>query len=227
MKYVLSLIAGMCAGVALFLLTLWYNPFYDSPKVSPLAVADYPLMDLGYSAAPSDAIAYTDDGSSHARPAPEDILELWEPAIRKTRILVTAVERQDGEAGLGIKFSSDSESTRLLRGEALTDTAWHIWLPGSGTFFVGQRENLWSYLRNIVLPVRLGSGDSWRGSWHGIVTSGPRALGTADAWGGSGRYAELDSEALESWTARAWSEAAGPVAMTGTLTIAVPEQARD
>src|SRR5690606_22494627 len=123
---------------------------------------------------------------------------------------------------IGVKFSSDSEATRLLTAKALVDSAWHAYLPGRGTFFVDQTENLWSYLRNIVVPARWNSADSWRGSWFGIVTAGPNALGTGRVIGGSGRFADLSAEVVESWTATAYSTKTGPVAMSGSLMIALP-----
>jgi hypothetical protein len=223
MKYVASLVAGILVGSVLFLLLLYHNPFSDTHNVSPLAVSDVPLVAISYSAVPSEAIAWVDNGETRIEPRPSGIADLWEPTIARTRILVTEFTDKGAPVGIGVKFSSDSESTRLLYAQALVDSAWHIYLPDSGSLFIGQRENLWPYLRNIVLPARWNSADSWRGTWFGITTSGPRALGTGTVAGGSGRYSGVTSEAVEALSARAYSAAQGPVAMTGTLTVAVPE----
>ena len=125
---------------------------------------------------------------------------------------------------IGVKFSSDSETTRLINAEVLVDSVWHIYSPEHGTFFVDQTENFWPYLHDIVIPARLSGGDSWRGSWYRITSVGPGALGIARVTGGSGVFADAEAEAVESITASAYSAITGPVAMTGNLTIALPRQ---
>jgi hypothetical protein len=228
MKYAISLVAGTIVGALLFLLLLYVNPFAGAKTISPLAVSNQQLIDFTFPAVPSESIAFTNNGESRIEPHPATIAELWEPAIRNTRILVAVLSDGGGApAGIGVKFSSDSERTRLLASEALIDSAWHLYLPQSGTLFISQTENLWDYLRSIVLPARWNSADSWRGSWYGITTVGPGALGTARATGGSGRYADVTTEAIESWRAKAYSALTGPVAMTGNLTIAVSDYSPD
>lgn len=223
MKHVISLLGGMFVGVALFVLGLYYNPFVGIPSVSPLAISDLDLVDLSYSLVPSDSIVFTNDGESHIKTHPVKVLELWEPAIKRTRGIVTILANSRGEpAGLGVKFSSDSEETALFDGDILVNSVWHIYLPEHGTFFVDQTENLWRYLHDIVIPARLSSGDNWRGSWHGIMSSGPGALGTARVTGNTGDLAGGEAEAVESISARAYSAKTGPVGMTGNVTIALP-----
>lgn len=222
MKYVIAYVLGLVAGAALFLLALYYNPFAGKATASPLSVSDQRLLDFSFSAVPGESIAFTNDGESRVKPHPQGIAELWEPAVHQTTILVALLSDSRGvPAGVGVKFASQSEQTNLLASEALVNSVWHLYMPDSGTLFVDQTENLWGYLRNIVLPARWNSADSWRGTWYGVTTVGPGALGTARVTGGSGRYADLASEGLESWRAEAYSALRGPVAMTGHLTIAV------
>jgi hypothetical protein len=75
-----------------------------------------------------------------------------------------------------------------------------------------------------VIPARWSSGNSWRGSFHRIMTSGPGSLGTARVTGGSGIFADQTSESVESLTARGYSADTGPVSMDGSLTVAVPQR---
>ncbi|MEX2125036.1 MAG: hypothetical protein WD795_14165 [Woeseia sp.] len=228
MKYLLSWLAGAIVGALMLPVALYYNPFVAMPGVSPLAVSGQPLVDLSYSAVPVDAIAYTNNGDERVAPYPEKIAELWEPTIRKTTVLVTLLTNSRGSPeGIGVKFASESERTNLLEGDALIDSAWHIYLPESGSLFVDQSENLWSYVRYIVLPARWNSADSWRGTWYGVTTTGPTALGTARVSGSSGRFAGMSAEAVESVNARAYSALKGPVSITGSLTIAVTELTAD
>ena len=225
MKYAISLLVGMVIGMSLFVLGLYYNPFVVNVSVSPLAVSDLDLVDLSYSLVASDSIVFTNDGESHVKPHPAKVLQLWEPTVNRTRGFVTILTDSRGEpAGLGVKFSSDSEETALMDGEVLVHSVWHIYLPERGTFLVDQTENFWPYLHDIVIPARLSSGDNWRGSWHGIVSIGPGALGTARVTGNTGELNGVEAEAVESITARAYSAITGPVGMTGNLTIALPHK---
>ena len=225
MKYAISLVIGMILGVMLFVLGLYFNPFVGNPSVSPLAVSDLDLVDLSYSLVASDSIVFTNDGESHIKPHPAKVLQLWEPTVNRTRGFVTVLTDSRGEpAGLGVKFSSDSEDTALIEGVVLVNSVWHIYLPEHGTFLVDQTENFWPYLHDIVIPARLSSGDNWRGSWHGIMSVGPGALGTARVTANTGPFAGTEAEAVESITARAYSANTGPVGMSGSLTIALPRQ---
>lgn len=224
MKYVLSLLAGIAIGVAVFMVGLYHNPFRGQPAVSPLAVTDQRIIELSFSGVPGDALLYTDHGESWVEPHPDRVAELWEPAVAETRLTVTMLDDARGKvAGLGIKFLTASEATNVINGEVLTDSIWHVYLPGQGTFMIDQTENYWTYIRDVVVPARWSSGDNWRGSFHGILTSGPGSLGTARVSGGSGLFANLSSEAVESVTAKAYSANTGPVSMTRSLAIALPQ----
>lgn len=224
MKYVLSLLAGIAIGVAVFMVGLYHNPFRGQPAVSPLAVTDQRIIELSFSGVPGDALLYTDHGESWVEPHPDRVVELWEPAVAETRLTVTMLEDARGKvAGLGIKFLTASEATNVINGEALADSIWHVYLPGQGTFMIDQTENYWTYIRDVVVPARWSSGDNWRGSFHGILTSGPGSLGTARVSGGSGLFANLSSEAVESVTAKAYSAVTGPMSMTRSLAIALPQ----
>lgn len=223
MKYLISLLAGVATGAAIFMMGLYYNPFTTQQAVSPLAVSDDRILELSFESVPAEAILFTNDGESTTAPYPDRVQELWEPAIKETSVFVTTLTNSRGDlAGIGIKSTTRSEASRILSGTALANSNWHIYVPGQGTLFVDQSENFWSYIRDIVVPARWSSGDNWKGSFHGITTSGPGALGTARVSGGSGAFAGLTSEAVEALTARAYSAELGPVSMSGSLTITMP-----
>ena len=225
-KYLIALIVGLVAGVAAFLALLYYNPLTTQQGLSPIAVTDNDVVKLNYSAAAEDMLVYTNDGESSVDPHPAKVLQLWEAPIRQTRAIATILTDARGQnIGIGIKFSTDSESTDVLNGQAIVDSVWHIYMPGRGSLFVAQSENFWSYLREVVIPAYWSSANSWRGVWRGDVTSGPGALGTARVVGGSGEFSELASEAVESLTARAYSVEFGPIAVDGELSIEIPREA--
>ncbi|MGI9261801.1 MAG: hypothetical protein ACR2QR_07185 [Woeseiaceae bacterium] len=225
MKYAISIGLGLLTGAMLFVGGMYLNPFIGQPAVSPLAVTEERVVDLSFSAVPADAILYTDHGESIVAPRPERVAELWEAAIEDTNVFVTVLQDgRGGGAGIGIKMQSKSEDTAIIRGEALANSVWHVYLPGQGTMMIDQTENYWSYIRDVMVPARTSSGDNWRGSFHRVMTSGPGTLGTARVSGGSGELAGVETESVESLTAAGYSSSNGPVAMEGSLTIAIPQQ---
>jgi len=225
MKYVASLLIGLVCGIALFVVGFYFNPLYGASTLSPLAVSDTNVDSYSFSAAISDSILFTNDGESISQPRPKKVAELWEPTITDTQLLVISLTDSRGmPAGIGIKVSSPSESSRLISGNVLVNSVWHLYMPGRGTLAIDQTENYWAYLRDIVIPAWRSSSDSWRGSWSRNMSIGPGALGTARVIGLGGEFDGLQSEAVESLNARAYSVLQGPVSMTGTLNIAIASQ---
>jgi len=222
-KHLVALILGLLIGLLLLAAALYYNPFSVENRLSPLSVTDNFVIKLNYSAVAADGLVYTNDGESQVDPHPAKVLQLWEPTIRQTSTMATTLTDSRGQlAGVGIKFSSRSEETSILDGQALVDSVWHIYMPGRGSVFVAQTENYWEYIREIVVPARWSSANNWRGTWRGNITSGPLALGTGRAVGGSGELDGIETEAVEALTAKAYSVEQGPVAMQGELSIEIP-----
>ena len=225
MKYVVALLLGLAVGVAAFLALLYFNPLTTQNRLSPLSVSDNQVITFNYSAVATEALVYTNDGRSQVAPHPAKVLQLWEPTVRHTNARVTVL--RDGRnlpAAIGIKFSSDSEKTNVLNGEAIVDSVWHVFAPGQGSLFVEQQENYWGFLREIAIPARLSSGDNWRGNWNASITSGPGALGTSRVTGGSGVFAGMEADAVESLSAKAYAVELGPVAMDAELAIEIPRR---
>lgn len=218
MKYLISLVLGLVTGLLIGAVLLIFNPTIKTSGLSPLEVSGQSLMRLSYSGVTEATIAYTNNGESSARPFPTRILQLWEAPIRKSDVMLTRLKDATGDfAGLGIKFMSDSESSNIVNGEALVESAWHIVLPGHGSLFISQTENYWSYLKDVVLPAHLSSSNSWKGTWNGNITAGPGALGMGRVTGGFGIFAGQSAEAVELLSARAYSSKTGPVALEGVL----------
>lgn len=223
MKYVLVLILGVLTGAALFGIALIYNPFVGKGELSPLSVTDAPTITLNYSAVPAEGVVFTNNGESRIDPYPEKVLQLWEAPIRQTTAAVRVL--RDGRsqvAGLGIKISSVSESTRLIGAQAIKDSVWYVYLPGRGAMFIEQTENYWDYIRDVIIPAYRSSADTWKGIWMSNMTAGPLALGTAKVTGGSGEFADTDMLGVEILTLRAWRVEGGPIAAEGQLLIELP-----
>ena len=223
MKYLIALLLGVATGVCVLAAVLYFNPFADPERVSPLAVTESNLMGLSFSVVPSESLVTTNDGDSIVEMHPDRVQQLWEQTVRKSQAMVTILTDRLGEPiGIGVKISSISEDTRITNSEILVDSVWQVYLPGRGSFFVDQTENYWSYIHDIVIPARWSSSNSWRGNWRNVMTVGPNALGTARVTGASGEFAGLKTEAAEALVAKAFSIDGGPVAITGSLTVALP-----
>ncbi|MEM8817061.1 MAG: hypothetical protein AAGE85_14640 [Pseudomonadota bacterium] len=223
MKYLLALLLGILTGGLLAIAIVVFNPLAAAPVLSPVEASGNDLIVLNYSGVAEDALVHTNDGESSVKPQPARVQQLWEPAVRQTDLTVTLLSDARNEpAGLGIKFASWSESTKLLSGQVMVDSLWYVYMPERGSFVVGQQENRFEYFRDIVLPAHWSSSDSWKGQWRGNLTSGPGSLGTGVVAGGSGEFADLRSAAIETLTARAYSTESGPVAAEGQLTIELP-----
>lgn len=224
MKYVVALVLGMVTGAILFVLGLLYNPFTGDRGLSPLSVTDAEVIALGYSVVPHETIMYSNDGESMQAPNPDKVQQLWEAPIRQTEAMVALLHDATGEpAGLGVKFSSRSESTRLLGGKAIMDSAWYVYLADRGSLFIHQTENYWPFLQRVAFPAWRSAANNWRGSWLGDLTAGPGVLGTAAVAGSSGEFAGLAMEAVESLSVKAFSADTGFVSAEGRLIIALPE----
>jgi len=224
MKYAVSLLLGLVLGAALFVAGLLYNPFIADRGLSPLAVTNAEVITLSFANIPVESIVYTNDGESMQAPYPEKVLQLWEAPIRSTSAMATVMrDARNQVAGIGVKFSSDSESTRLLTGEAIVDSVWYVYLPEHGSLFIEQTENYFPFVREVAFPAWRSSASSWRGNWLGNLTAGPGALGTAAVTGGSGRVKGLKMEGVESMSVRAFSAETGLVSSEGRLLIEMPE----
>lgn len=224
MKFFAVLLLGVGTGGLLGAGFVYYNPVSAVREVTPLTVSDRRQVVVNYSAVAAESIVYTNNGESRVKPVPQKVAQLWEAPVRDTEVLVTTLRDYRGASvGVGIKFSSLSEETNLLGGEALVDSVWHVNLPKKGTLMIAQRENRWDYLREIVVPAHWSSSDSWKGNWRGLLSAGPNALGTAQVFGGSGTYAGLDLEAVEYLNATAYSVESGPVAADGQIIIEFPD----
>ncbi len=223
MKYLIGLLLGMIAGVALVGAAIYWNPFAGLSAVSPLAMST-DMVELNFSAVPEKSIAWIDNGDSAWPPHPQKVQELWEPAIKDTVVLVTRLTDSRGQpAGFGIKFSTGAESARLMNGELLVNSVWHVWLSGQGGLLIEQTENEWPWLRDVVIPAKWSGGNDWRGTWFGMLTVGPGALGSGRVIAGSGPLAGAEGEAVEARRASAWSASSGPVAMDGSLTVVLSD----
>ena len=228
MKYVVALVLGLIIGAAILAVGVVYNPFTVDRVLSPLSVTEAQVIVLKFSRVPAESLVYTNNGDSVPSPYPEKVLQLWEAPIRKTSAMATVMrDARNQPAGIGIKISSLSESTHLLRGEAIVDSIWYVYAPQHGSMFIQQTENYLPFVREVAFPAWKSAANSWRGTWMGNMTSGPGALGIAAVSGGSGRVKGLDLDGVETLSVRAFSTDAGFLAADGQLLIELPKPSDD
>lgn len=223
MKRLVPVLLGFLLGVGLFAYGLTHNPFTKARPVSPLSVSDDAVMALSFDSVASRSVFLTNGGESRLAPNPTNVQKLWEAPIQQTNVMLAVMNDARGRpAGLGLKFSSPSEQTRLLKGEALVDSVWYVYLPGRGSLFIEQSENYWPFISDVVIPAYKNSANSWKGAWFGDLTVGPGAIGTARVTGGSGVLQGTSMDAVESLSVTAYSADFGPVAAEGRLLIEMP-----
>jgi hypothetical protein len=224
MKHVIALVLGLLVGALLFVLGMTYNPFVVDRSLSPLAVTDEEVMTLNFSAVPAQSILFTNAGDLPVKPSPAKVQQLWEETIRQSSVMAVVMrDARNQTAGLGIKFSSLSEGTRLLNGEALVNSTWYVFLPDRGSLFIEQSENYWDVLREVYIPAYRNSAKSWKGNWIGDITIGPGVLGTAIVTGGAGSLRGTTMQSSESLSISAYSIEDGPVSAEGRLLIEMPK----
>lgn len=227
MKFLISLLAGMLTGASLLVAGLIFNPFAGQQSLSPLTVTEAQTITLAFSTVATENIILTNNGETRVDPHPEKVPQLWEAPIRRSSAIATVLRTASNQvAGIGVKFSSQSEKTRLLGGEAIVDSVWHVYLPGRGSLFVEQYENHWRFFREVMVSAYRSSANTWRGIWLGDITAGPGALNTAKVTGGSGEFSGNEMIAVESSSVQAWSADTGPIAASGRLVIELPRPDR-
>jgi len=217
------MLAGIFVGIFLFLQAIYLNPLTGRDSVSPLTLSPHQMLELHFSTALDDnrlVPAQETNGTVLSTPT---TVEFSEPTLRDTTVFLTILkDTTDHAAGLGIKMLSKSETTSLIKGAAITNSIWHIYLPASGTIMIDQTENYWAYIRDIVIPAHLASDKSWQGTFHRITTTGPKPQGTANVSGGNGLFENLNTSASESLTVARYLAGTGQVTMDGNLKIVIP-----
>ena len=221
----ISMLGGILAGIVLFVLGIYFNPVTGRPLISPLTISKDPVMDLHYSTVKEAGLLFTNKKQNSSKIYPANVLELSEPALRDTGVLVTLLQDTAGNVvGLGIKMLSKSETTALITGAAIANSIWHIYLRNRGTIMIAQTENYWPYIRDVVIPAHLNSERSWQGRFHHITTNGPETLGTARVSGGNGLFTDLTTSSVESLTVAHYSSETGSVTLDGNLKIVIPKK---
>lgn len=184
MKYVLSLLAGLIAGMALAIAALYFNPLTQR-SVEPTGAPDWSLQ---FGLAPAATWIATHNEQRGLPIVPAEVPKLWESGIKG--ILLTALPLHDASghlAAFGTRITVPSDSTEFLSAGLLVDDYWLISMPGQGTLFMHAVNNEWPLVRDTFVRVDLLRRD-WRGPGAYAPTVGPGKDG-ASVMGLSGSLA--------------------------------------
>ena len=221
MKYVVSLLLGFVLGAAMVAAALYYNPLTRENVRVPLTAAAGASLEFFYGSKDGDTILRTNHSRRLLARVPEDIPDLWEPALKGVSVWLTVLRDVDRlPVGLGLRMSALSEDTRLLTGDVLLDSAWNVHLPGRGSFFIDTVDDVWPLARAVVLPAWRAPDKQWRGSFSTDLTVGPSPTHVGHMVGSSGDFQGLAGDSRESISLSAFSLQEGRTDMHGSLLIA-------
>ena len=216
MKYFITLILGLLAGVALALAGLYFNPLTQESAGEPFAD---PHLSYVYTSPVSNATFLSHGGGLRVAPRPSDAPKLWEDAITDLVGMVMLLgDSATGTQVVASRLAMLSEQSNLLTPGVRLQNYWIISLPGEGSLFAAHDQNLWPMLKGVWLPAWY-DGAEWTGSATFIPAAGPRASGAGHVIGATGHLAGRRGSMFERYTLRAVSAEAGPRDMLAEVAI--------
>lgn len=195
MKYLVALLAGLVGGGAIGAAALYVNPLTqagtDTLEVES-AVLEFALPGI-------DALVVTHGGSSTLPRKPRGVPELWESGIADLGLTVLTLDDGEGSGSRAVasRIRVPSPATDLLLGGAIVTDYWLVTVPGQGSFFAHVDNNLWPFIKDVLLPVRY-LGQAMQGPVDYAPTVGPAANRSAAVYGGTGRFASTQGTARAS-----------------------------
>jgi len=221
MKYILTLVLGFVLGTALVLVGLYHNPLTaDASLISGVNARVFT-----YRSPFTEGLAVTHSGRSRLPLRPAAIPELWESTISDSMLSVVVLrDEEDAPAGIATRVSQFSESTEMLTRGVLVDDDWLVTISGEGSFFIRADSNLWPFLKETLIPVWYLD-RPWQGPQNFRPTAGPGEGGSAIVAGATGRFANLEGTAVESYEISGFDKIHGPGGLNARLFVSLPEQA--
>ena len=97
-------------------------------------------------------------------------------------------------------------------------------ISGEGSFFIRADSNLWPFLKETLIPVWYLD-RPWQGPRNYRPTAGPGEGGSAITAGATGRFANLEGTAVESYELSGFDKIRGPGDLTARLFVSLPGKA--
>jgi hypothetical protein len=217
-RIVLVTIVGFLFGCALVLVALYYNPFTANSGV----IVSVNARVLTYRSPFTEGLAVTHGGQSRLPLQPALISALWENTIKNSMLSVVVLHDEEHvPVGIASRVSQLSERTEMLTRGVLIDDDWLVTIPSEGSFFIQADSNLWPFLRDTLIPVWYLD-RSWQGPKSYRPTTGPADGGAAIVAGATGRFANREGTAVESYQISDFNQTVGPGRMDVRLFLRLP-----
>ncbi len=186
LKYLLSVLVGLFAGVVLVVLALYLWPFDFEKRSERIlsAATDAGTTESFILRIHGDNVLGTHGGTFPFKPFPEGIPMLDGGNLAHTFALVTKFrDRVDGEVvAFGTELEIAHADSSFLSGRIMTHTVWSIVVPGRGTVHLYQIENNWRMFKHISLPMML-SGEEFNGEFVGESTGDEEGISDGESVG--------------------------------------------
>jgi len=144
-----------------------------------------------------DTVAISNSGMNLLAPFPAGIPTFDEPNIQDGLAILGKIRDEHGEV---VGFASELEDFPpggpSPEGELRWKTSWTLVIPGRGSIFLYQIEDIRELLTMVVLPT-LATGIPFEGDYQAIPTDGPRRDGRGVIIGGTGEFARLRGSFVE------------------------------
>ena len=144
-----------------------------------------------------DTVAIANNGMNLLAPFPAGIPLFSEPNIQPGLAILAKIRDEGGQV---IGFASELEDFPpegpSPAGELRWKTAWTLVIPGRGSIFLSEIEDVRELLTLVVWPT-LATGIPFEGEYTAISTDGPRWDGRGVIVGGTGDYQWLRGSFVE------------------------------
>lgn len=162
------------------------SSFADGSMV-PAQVKPGERVESFFARLPEDVIALTYHGEGFLPPMPAGIAKLDEPGLEGSMAILTKIRNTSGEVvgfAAELELPLDKRSGRASRGTA---TDWILMLPGRGSLYLAEIEQMGDFGEKVIRPV-LEKGTDWEGKFIQLKTVGRRTDGRGEIKGGTGEF---------------------------------------
>lgn len=189
MRYLFGLVFGAVVGALITLLGILHNPLFDGDAPGNGERAALPLSVAGQDAV---MVVRTATGYPWIPGQPAGVAAPDVAGVRSAVRVMLATAGAPERVAYIARLSALTRDGRPLFGELIERSVWHVVVPGGGSFVAISEDDLWGFVRQMVMP--LARGDDFRGKLAFGTTVGPDR-GAARVIGLSGEYAGRSGQA--------------------------------
>ncbi|MEO1595740.1 MAG: hypothetical protein AAFS02_10910 [Pseudomonadota bacterium] len=197
MRIIIGFILGFIPGALAAVLLMLHNPMFDgdAPRV-----ASGDGLELAVHGQDAVNVVRTSSGYPWIPAEPASVVspnvEGMRSAVRVVLASTATAGEDDTADGVAYiaRVSTLTREGRPLFGELIEQSMWHVVVPGGGSFFVVGEDDLWGFVRRMVLP--MARGNDFRGkvafeTTIGPVRGGGRVIGLSGEFEGLKGSSEL------------------------------------